>query len=116
MATAHAPGAIHDFKLYKESQIELAEEIAELGDKGYDGLEKLHPNSRTPKKKPKGGELTKEAQLRNREINRARIVIEHIIRSLKIFRILAERYRNRRKRFSLRFNLIAGIYNYSLEH
>ncbi|MGH9945501.1 MAG: IS5/IS1182 family transposase, partial [Pyrinomonadaceae bacterium] len=27
---------------------------------------------------------------------------------------LAERYRNRRKRFSLRFNLIAGIYNFEL--
>lgn len=33
---------------------------------------------------------------------------------LKIFRILAERYRNRRRRFGLRFNLIAGIYNYEL--
>ena len=116
MATAHAPGAIHDFKLYKESRIELAAEIQELGDKGYDGLEKLHKNSRTPKKKPKGGELTTEEKASNRELGRVRIVIEHILRSLKIFRILAERYRNRRKRFGLRFNLIAGIYNYSLEH
>jgi hypothetical protein len=41
-------------------------------------------------------------------------VVEHVIRGLKIFRILAERYRNRRKRFSLRFNLIAGLYNYEL--
>ena len=96
VATAHAPGAMHDFKLYKESQIELAEEILELGDKAYDGLEKLHPNYRTPKKKPKGGELTKEEKASNREIGRVRIVIEHILRSLKIFRILAERYRNRR--------------------
>ncbi|MCA1626568.1 MAG: IS5/IS1182 family transposase, partial [Acidobacteria bacterium] len=29
-------------------------------------------------------------------------------------RIIAERYRNRRKRFALRFNLIAGLYNYEL--
>ncbi|MEG4234701.1 IS5/IS1182 family transposase, partial [Microcoleus sp. Pol11C3] len=28
--------------------------------------------------------------------------------------ILSERYRNRRRRFGLRFNLIAGIYNYEL--
>jgi hypothetical protein len=27
---------------------------------------------------------------------------------------LLERYRNRRKRFSLRFNLIAGLYNFEL--
>ena len=39
---------------------------------------------------------------------------EHIIRSLKIFRILSERYRNRRRRFGLRFNLIAAIYNFEL--
>jgi hypothetical protein len=30
----------------------------------------------------------------------------------KIFRILAQRYRNRRRRFGLRCNLIAALYNY----
>ena len=43
-----------------------------------------------------------------------RVVGEHINRRLKIFKILADRYRNRRKRFGLRFNLIAGLYNYEL--
>ncbi|MBD1933137.1 IS5/IS1182 family transposase, partial [Trichocoleus sp. FACHB-69] len=38
----------------------------------------------------------------------------HINRRLKIFKILADRYRNRRKRFGLRFNLIAGLHNYEL--
>jgi hypothetical protein len=33
---------------------------------------------------------------------------------VKIFRILAERYRNRRKRFGLRFNLIAALCNAEL--
>ncbi len=41
-------------------------------------------------------------------------MVEHVIRSLKIFRILSERYRNRRRRFALRFNLIAAIYNFEL--
>jgi len=41
-------------------------------------------------------------------------VIEHIFRKLKVFRILSERYRNRRKRFAVRFNLIASIYNLEL--
>jgi len=41
-----------------------------------------------------------------------RVMAGHVIRSLKIFRILAERYRNRRKRFAIRFNLIAGLHNY----
>nr|WP_084763132.1 MULTISPECIES: hypothetical protein [Nostocales] len=42
------------------------------------------------------------------------VVGEHINRKLKIFKILSDRYRNRRKRFGLRFNLIAGLYNYEL--
>jgi hypothetical protein len=46
---------------------------------------------------------------------RLRIVVEPVNRRLKIFRILAERYRNRRRRFSLRFNLIAAILNFELE-
>ena len=41
-------------------------------------------------------------------------MIERIFRKLKVFRILSERYRNRRKRFTLRFNLIGAIYNLEL--
>ena len=48
-------------------------------------------------------------------LNRLRIVIEHVNRRLKIFRILSSTYRNRHRRFGLRANLIAGIYNYELE-
>ena len=40
------------------------------------------------------------------------IGIEHVNARLKVFRILAQRYRNRRRRFGLRCNLIAAIYNH----
>ena len=33
---------------------------------------------------------------------------------LKVFKIRCEKYRNRGKRLGLRFNLIAGIYNFQL--
>ncbi|NCR55645.1 MAG: transposase family protein, partial [Microcystis aeruginosa L211-07] len=59
-------------------------------------------------------ELTKEQKKFNRQLSRERVVIENIHRHLKIFRILSSRYRNRRKRFKLRLNLLAGIYNYEL--
>ena len=39
---------------------------------------------------------------------------EGVIGNLKRFKIVADKYRNRRRRFGLRFNLIAGIYNYEL--
>ncbi|MBS0624000.1 MAG: hypothetical protein JSS62_05190 [Verrucomicrobia bacterium] len=50
----------------------------------------------------------------NRKLSRDRIFNENIIGSLKRFKIVKDRYRNRRKRYSLRFNLIAGIYNLEL--
>ncbi len=87
-----------------------------LADSGYQGLLELHENSRTPFKKPKGGELTAEQKEFNKQLAKERVVVEHIIRHLKIFRILAQPYRNRRRRFMLRVNLIAGLYNYALKH
>jgi DDE superfamily endonuclease len=94
----------------------LSAETECLADSGYQGLLELHANSRTPVKKPRGGELTAEQKQLNKELAQERVVIEHIIRHLKIFRILAERYRNRRRRFMLRVNLIAGLYNYAIDH
>ncbi|SPR16503.1 IS5 family transposase ISOt6 [Orientia tsutsugamushi] len=39
---------------------------------------------------------------------------ENIIGMLKRFKIIADKYRNRCKRFGLRFNLISAIYNFEL--
>lgn len=114
ICAAHGRGPVHDFALYKQSKVEPHESLEMLADSGYQGLDKLHEKSKTPKKKPKKGSLTKAERRANRELSRRRIVVENVIRSLKIFRILLERYRNRRKRFSLRFNLIAGLYNFEL--
>ena len=106
---------MHDFARYGRSKVEPHESLALLGDSGYQGLQKLPAKSRTPQKKPRKAELTDEQRPSNRELARRRVVVEHVIRSWKIFRILAERYRNRRHRFSLRFNLIAGLHNYELD-
>ncbi len=42
------------------------------------------------------------------------IIIEPINRKLKILKILSCKYRNLRRRYSLRVNLLAAIYNYEL--
>lgn len=114
MALRHGKGRTHDFKLFKNSKINLPKIIKMLADKGYQGIVKIHENSATPIKKPKGGKLTKEQKIYNRELNRLRVAVEHVNRRLKIFKILSYPYRNRHKRFGLRSNLIAGIYNYEL--
>jgi len=86
-----------------------------LADKGYQGINKYHANSKTPAKKQRKSHLNPEDKRDNRKLAKVRIKVEHIIRCLKIFRILSSRYRNRRKGFGLRVNLIAAIYNCELK-
>ena len=102
--------------MFKQSPLAIAENICLLGDAGYQGLQKEHANSQTPLKKPRGKQLSQEHCRANRQLSRRRILVENVIRYLKIFRIISERYRNRRRRFGLRFNLIAGLYNYEIGH
>ncbi len=111
---AHSKGKTHDFKLLKNSQTRFHKFLRVIADKGYQGLAKLHDLSETPIKKPRGKKLTKEQKKYNRDLNRLRIAVEHVNRRLKIFKILSYPYRNRHRRFGLRSNLIAGIYNYEL--
>jgi len=111
LATAFCEGKKNDFALFKQSRTVLSEPTLCLADSGYQGLDKWHQNSQTPKKKSKHHPLTEEEKASNREISGGRIRCEHIIGRLKVFKILSERYRNRRKRFRLRFNLIAAICN-----
>jgi DDE superfamily endonuclease len=78
-------------------------------------MKKLHSNTEIPQKKSKKKPLDKEARERNKEISSKRVLVENIIREVKIFRVAAEKYRNTRKRFGLRINLIAAFYNRSID-
>lgn len=112
---ASGKGRVHDFKLFQNSGVRVGDLIKIIADKGYQGIAKIHKLSETPIKRKKGKKLSKEEKQYNRLLNRLRVVVEHINRRLKIFRILSSTYRNRHRRFGLRANLIAGIYNYELE-
>ena len=83
-------------------------------DTGYQGIAKLHSRSELPKKRSKNKPLTSDDKKRNQILVSERVGNENVIGMLKRFKILSDRYRNRRKRFGLRFNLIAGIYNLEL--
>ena len=114
VCTAYGKGKQHDFSLFKASGVHFHTQTQGFADKGYQGLQKLHLNSQIPIKKPKGGSLSKEDKRFNRQLARQRIAIEHVNRRLKIFKILSLPYRNRRRRFGLRCNLIAAIYNFEV--
>ena len=114
ICTAFGTGQVHDFRLFKLHRLPMLPTQLCLADKGYQGITKLHSSSCTPAKKPRKAKLSEPERQHNRSLARLRVVAEHINRRLKIFRILAERYRNRRRRFGLRFSLLAGIHNYEL--
>lgn len=114
MCTAVGKGRRHDFHLYKTSNTHIHPSIKVLADSGYQGLQKIHANSQLPKKNSKKNPLTKEQKKENHAISSERVIVENIIRKIKIFRIMAEKYRSRRKRFSLRLNLICALINFEL--
>lgn len=92
----------------------ILDRIKFQGDSGFQGILEFHKNSETPKKKPKNGTFTKAEKADNRRISRERILIENVNAKIKVFKILANKYRNRRKRHALRMNLVCGIINFEL--
>lgn len=114
ISTAFGKGRTHDFRLFKESCTHLHPDTVVLADLGYAGLGKLHTHTCLPVKASKLHPLTCEDKQANRALARLRLRVEQVIGKLKVFRILGERYRGRRKRFGLRFNLIAGVHNFEL--
>ena len=100
--------------LFKESKTHIHPDIRVITDTGYQGIQKIHLKSELPKKKTKKAPLTKEDKKNNQALASERVLNENVIGMLKRFKIIADKYRNRRKRFGLRFNLIAAIYNLEL--
>ena len=113
---AFSNGRRHDFRLFKESKTMIHPETQACVDTGYQGLQKRHRKIQIPQKKRKNKPLTRQEKQKNREVAQKRVLNENVIRMLKRFKIVSDRYRNRRKRFALRFNLIAGIYNWELKN
>ena len=115
LCTSFCNGKRHDFKLFKESKVRWVHGIYAITDSGYLGIKRLQNTSILPKKRSKKILLTKEEKQKNRWISAQRVLNENVIGKIKRFKILSDRYRNRRRRFGLRFNLIAAIYNLELE-
>ena len=116
LSTMYGKGRQHDFSVLKQSRCvhSLGKDTELLADSGYQGVAKYHPKSRTPHKRWKGKVLSQEQLDHNRTLAKERILAEHVIRKLKVFRVLKEIYRHRRRRFALRLTLIAALYNLDL--
>ncbi|HGA1318059.1 TPA: transposase, partial [Streptococcus suis] len=112
---AFSDGHTHDFTLFKESiGYSLPQNTLAFVDLGYLGILKFHENTFIPAKHSKHHLLTEEDRRLNREIAKIRIEVEHFNAKFKTFKIMAQPYRNRRKRFELRTELICGIINHEM--
>ena len=103
---------MHTYATLADKSFEEKKQIWNALKADYVGFDKIHKRVELPKKKTKLHPLTKEDKKENRIKASIRIVVEHINAKLKTFKVLNEKYRNRRKRFGLRFNLICALVNW----
>jgi len=106
-------GNAHDMTMFKSS-VAVNPTTLILADSGYRGIQRVHANSKFPlrHKEDKAKMPDDERHKYNKSISSPRMKIEHIVGRVKRFKIVAERYRNKMRKFGLRFNLVSGIVNY----
>ena len=104
-------GSEHDFSLFKRSKLAINTSIIKRVDLGYKGIEKLHKNVVIPHKKSKNKPLTQAQKFENKKNAKKRIVVEHINRFCKIFRIVKEVFRGKHRNYNNNWNCIAALVN-----
>ena len=100
------PGTTHDKKVYDRTRVVGPRGVPRTGDTAYIGT-----GLDTPRRRPPKGVLTARQKAGNRRVSRRRIVVEHGIGKMKVWRIAAERYRNPRRRHTLILKNVAGLHN-----
>jgi hypothetical protein len=104
--SAAFPGPVHDKEVYDQTRVVSPPGVKRTGDTGYVGT-----GLDTPTRRPPNGTLTTRQKAGNRRVSRRRIVVEHGIGKLKVWRIAAERYRNPRRGHTLMMRNVAGLHN-----
>ncbi|MDR2942572.1 MAG: transposase, partial [Treponema sp.] len=115
LGAREAKGGVHDFQVYKDAiGKSVKASILIRADLGYLGIEKLHENSRIPKKGSRLHKLNRRDKAYNKRLARERAAIERINAKIKTFKSMACLYRNHCGRHLLRMSLICGIINREL--
>ena len=100
------PGSTHDKRIYDAARVVAPPGARRTGDTAY-----LGTALETPKRKPRGGELTEGQKAGNRRLSRRRVAAEHGIGKMKVWRIASERYRNPVGKHTLVMKNVAGLHN-----
>lgn len=108
-------GSRHDKVIADETEYPLPQESELLDDLGFLGYELDGVQHTRPIRKPKGGELSDEQREHNRRVSQRRIVIEHIMSSIKRCRIVKDRVRLWKEDVrDLVMEVCCGLHNFRL--
>jgi len=99
------PGPKSDITLFRENRTHFEPEQKFKGDLAYTGEDLIE----TPVKKPKNKELSAEQKEANKKFSSKRIFVEHRIRSVKIFRVVQDRFRLNSKKYEQVILTICGL-------
>jgi hypothetical protein len=99
------PGPMSDIRICRQTLNKFDSQQAFSGDKAYVGESQIT----TPQKKPKNGQLTEEQKEENKTLSSKRIFVEHLIRVVKIFKIVQERFRLHTSRYNSIILTICGL-------
>lgn len=115
-------GSVHDKRVADEEDLEFGADAPQratlelLQDLGFQGYKPKGVVVIQPMKKPKGRELTEEQKRANRQISRQRVVVEHAIGGVKIWRMVKEQIRSWCHRLRDRVMYLAcGLHNFRLK-
>jgi DDE superfamily endonuclease/Helix-turn-helix of DDE superfamily endonuclease len=104
------PGSMHDRRAFAECAWEdLLANSPTIADPAYQGTHAI-----TPRKKPKGGELSENDKANNKEISSLRSAVERCIAHVKNWKILATGYRGRLAELPTVIRIIAALEFYRL--
>jgi hypothetical protein len=112
-----APGSVHDVTQLRQSGLltALPADVIAVADSAFVGLYKDLPNHSVlvPHKATRNHPLLPSQRLANRELSAVRIKVENVFAHLKIFRILAHRFRHDVATLhSQVFTILAGFHNW----
>ena len=102
---AGEPGPKSDITMFRENRDNFDPKQKFKGDLGYLGEDLID----TPIKTPRNGKLTIEQKKENKEFSSNRVFVEHRIRSVKIFRVVQERFRLNPKKYEQVILTICGV-------
>lgn len=109
-------GKWHDKSLADDETYTFPENSILYQDMGFQGFTLRGVVIVQPKKKPRGGELTTEEKEENRRINQIRVRIEHVIGSIKRYRIVKDKLRLWREHMhDMLIETCCGLHNFRLQ-